>query len=212
MPDRAESYDSIEKMPCSNCNSMMLPDTAKRNNGVCMSCKRKGKNQTTKKSSIIIPLVMGTLFLALGVGLFFYFDQCKELGKASTNWDSTSGVVTERFTRTAKRNTHGDSFSRNNQTTYYNIQYVYYVNGKKHTGDRIRIGSNNDCSSGDRQVGNKVTVHYDQKSPNNSVLIKGYAGENEQVWFWFRIAFLSMGIIGISRGLMVMLLGSSKNT
>jgi hypothetical protein len=34
---------TVERVPCLICERMMLPDTAKRNNGICMLCKRKGR-------------------------------------------------------------------------------------------------------------------------------------------------------------------------
>jgi len=183
----------------------MLPDTAKRNNGICMSCKRKGGKG---KLGYILSIIVSFIFIAIGLWLFSNFQQVKDQGVRSSEWNSISGVVTKRFIRRSG----GNAMSNLDSTTYYAIEYVYHVNGTKYTGDRICFGSNNDWASGNQQVDDDVTVYYDPKSPTSAVLECGYKKkEDEQIWFWFRTGFILIGIFGVLYNLNGMLRNSKKN-
>jgi hypothetical protein len=188
----------MNKIPCSNCGNKILPTTAKRNNGLCARCKKPNK-----RVAAAISIIMGLVLGAAGLGFLSFQHRVKTDGIASPNWPSTAGVVTER----QLRNSGADSKS----ASYYAISYEYYVDATPYTGERVHFGGGNDWAGGKGEVGDSVVVYYDPNIPAKCVLVTGYQGEKtERIWFWFSVGFMLMGGLGLTRGLLSLLIPSRE--
>ena len=159
-----------------------------------------------KRITFFIQIVLGTIFLSLGIFGFTYMADVKKDGESSVSWSSTSGKVIKRTLR-HRSNSRSTSLG----TPYYIIEYTYAVNKVQYTGERIRFDKDavSSAAAGNRQVGDAVDVYYAPEDPQKSALVKGYhGGRDDNIWFWFSIGFTVMGGVSIALGVKGMLFGA----
>src|SRR5687768_4666568 len=145
----------------------------------------------------MIGKILATIACLL-VGPFFVWKGLSELITASRakSWPTVQGTVTSSSLQ--------ESSGRRGRTKYTPvIKYGYEVNGKTYTGDRIDTGGKS-TSSIDFATetlsryakGQAVTVYYESKSPEISLLQPGTAAEN---WLVFAIGLIMTGA-GVTGG------------
>jgi hypothetical protein len=184
----------MKKVPCSSCGNEILPTTAERNKGLCAKCKRPSKKVVFVKS--VLSVTLGSIFILIGVFFLLDLNKCKKEGTASINWPSTEGVVSKLL---YKMNPGSPK-----------IEYTYNINGEKYTSRRINYGSSHQWRS-KKQVGDIVTVYYDEDDPKKCTLQTGFQLERmRKVLLWCYVGFICMGCLAAAKGLIALLIPSGK--
>jgi hypothetical protein len=162
------------------------------------------KNQSAK-----VNFAVGVAWLAISVflityvlvGLFGAFVKAKE----SQDWLSVNGVIT--YSLPVIGCGKGQSFTPI-------VRYRYMVEGVEYEGSTIAFGSKACGSENDAAIqlipykfGKTLPVYFNQKSPQDSVLIHGRVSNDT----WFKLAimtaliigFAGYGVVSIGRGMKI---------
>jgi len=118
--------------------------------------------------------LVGLLFLAIGVVIFFLGLRDHRTAKASAGWPATEGSITHARIRVDDRGETSESY-------HPEITYDYSVLGSPYQGSRTVIGATKSYSSRRKAeaflesfpIGKHVTVHYNPQKPDQSVLEAG---------------------------------------
>lgn len=140
-------------------------------------------------------IILGILFLAVGLTGYTYVLNLEERGSASLSWSATSGKVIE---------TRHRGGTRNQQSFHRNVKYTYNVSGKVYVGTRVRYGSVDDWAASTEQdvVGKSVNVYYDEQHPDIGVLEPGFQGE-VGLLKWFSVTFVLLGVLACAHSIVV---------
>ena len=122
-------------------------------------------------------LILGVIFLSVGVGVALLGRHMLRQAGESENWPHTGGVI---VISTVSQSREYDSRKKRTRTVYRaKIGYAYQVDGKKFQGDKISFGGvGTDRKSAYRLTAKypknrKVDVYYEPSGPENSVLEPG---------------------------------------
>ncbi len=134
----------------------------------------------------VIATVVGVIFVGVGVGLALYGKSEYQKARASADWPSVQGEVTESRVHSYRKST-GTGTSHSRRKRYYeaHIEYQYAVDGRSYTSDGIGMmnGSSTNRSRAERIVRRypkrkTVTVFYDPARPEIAVLEPGVSTGN----------------------------------
>ena len=137
--------------------------------------------------------LLGLLFVIIGG---FEFRQ----GLKTNDWPAAAGRIVE--SKIVERKVDGSSGRRRTRSSdrdyTVDVRYSYEVEGQKFEGDRLRYGNESHDSRASAMEeqsrfapGKEVQVHYDPKTPSQSVLIKG----------------IGLSWLGMALGLMALVIG-----
>lgn len=126
-----------------------------------------------------IAILIPSLIVAGGLGLFAWAWTAYRDGRLSLGWPSVSGQVTS--SSVTLETTQADSDSRLESTYYPSVSYDYRVDGQALKGSRVGIGGavgtarKEDAEAVAKRyaVGSKVDVYYDPANPEYAVLVRG---------------------------------------
>lgn len=142
---------------------------------------KKRRTAEIVKTVIAIILVSG-LILSMGTVTFVIGIQEFIAAKNSTDWPSVNGIV---FRSEVEVTEDRRSRSSGTSTSSYSYQpvvnYQYFVNDTKNTGDTIRYGLVTNKHMAEKTVAKypkkrEVVVYYNPDKPKQSVLEPGYSG------------------------------------
>lgn len=121
-------------------------------------------------------LALMAVFLAIGAGLSIWGWSILQNARASTNWPTAEGVITESEVTHHRDSEDGDSYQPE-------VAYQYTVGNQRHESYMIKFGENSYSSRGRAEdiaatyaVGRQVAVYYDPEQPGRSVLEPGVTG------------------------------------
>jgi len=152
------------------------------------------KQETNSKSGLFFGFL---IFFALGVlMLYFGFNSMKTL-RESKSWQSVKGEIVSSTVEIRQEESNGKMI----EMYYPNIRYGYFVAGSQFFNNKISFG---DYGSNKRRTASKicnnypadlaVTVYYNPKDPQNSVLERK-AGLGNLVTLGVGILFILGGIL-----------------
>ncbi len=126
-----------------------------------------------------IAILIPSLIVAGGLGLFAWAWTAYRDGRLSLGWPSVSGQVTS--SSVTLETTQADSDSRLESTYYPSVSYDYRVDGQALKGSRVGVGGakgfsrKEDAEAAARPypVGSKVDVYYNPANPEYAVLVRG---------------------------------------
>ena len=126
-----------------------------------------------------IAILIPSLIVAGGLGLFAWAWTAYRDGRLSLGWPSVSGQVTS--SSVTLETTQADSDSRLESTYYPSVSYDYRVDGQALKGSRVGVGGavgtarKEDAEAVAKRyaVGSKVDVYYDPANPEYAVLVRG---------------------------------------
>jgi hypothetical protein len=142
---------------------------------------------------------LGFVFLSAGLALGYYGARTLVFAFSSSRWPGTEGLVT-------KSELAEYAGTRSSRSYRADIAYTYTVNGTRHTGGRVRLGSTRTSHASDAEaiqdkypVGKSVTVYYDPAKPGEAMLEPGLV---RGVWLLpgLGLLFLLSGVFILSRG------------
>ena len=153
-------------MSIQECGLTQIPDLA-----------TKSRNDEIKKrSSVRIPLAIGSILIASGlgtsaIGLYYIHG-----GDTSSTWPSCPGTVLE--SKVVVHHYSGGGAHGSSHTTYSpEITYSYTVSEKQYTGNRYSYGATANENAHkvvrNHPVGSEVKVFYSPSQPGRSVLTPG---------------------------------------
>ncbi len=134
----------------------------------------------------IIATVVGVIFVGVGVGVVLYGKSEYEKARASVDWPSVQGEITESRVHSYRKSP-GSGTSSSKRKRYYEaiVEYQYAVDGQSYTSDGVGMmdGSSTQRSRAERVVRRypkrkTVTVFYDPAQPEIAVLAPGVSTGN----------------------------------
>jgi hypothetical protein len=146
--------------------------------------------------------VVTAIFLAVGIFVFNYYVTAKTMGKASLTWPATEGIVV----RVVHKNTRIRNEERGTFKPSTGIEYKYHVNGREHTGDRLRYGSQDDWAVGPITPGEgkPTKIHFNPESPSISIVEPGYQGGKIDIPRWGGIACIAVVVLACAQGIVLL--------
>jgi hypothetical protein len=154
-------------------------------------------NQIGKRSiwsSCLEAILLGGIFLALGIGISFWGWNILQNAKASASWPTTQGNVTSSDVSYSSNAEGGESYSPE-------VIYRYTANNQQYENHTIKFGENSYSSSRKAEniasgypVGKEVTVYYDPEDPARSVLEPGVSG-GSYILLGIGVLFALIGLI-----------------
>jgi hypothetical protein len=149
-----------------------------------------------QKQGIIVTIIFGGSFSLFGL-LFLYFGiKNFVIAYESDNWPTVVGIITE--SKINRKRSESKSNGSSTSVVVYNAQvkYEYHIGKTKFIGRKIKI---DDISSSNKNptivtlkkypVGSKVTIFYNPKSHDYSLLEPGY---NRDI---FLLPFIGFGLL-----------------
>jgi hypothetical protein len=139
-------------------------------------------------------IVLGVVFLGVGIGISTWGSSVLKNAKASSSWPIVEGkVVASDVER--ERSTSGTGGERRTSTTYKaNVFYEYSVDGTKYSSDKVSFGEYSSSNQRHaRQIVNRyrkgkiVQVYYNPGKPDVAVLEPGVS--------WSSYMPLGMGVV-----------------
>lgn len=134
------------------------------------------ETETGKGKSCLGSFFSMGIFLLVGIGLTFWGWNILQNARASASWPTAEGRVTKSEVTYSTDSDNGDSYSPK-------ITYSYKVNNTNFINSTIKFGENSYSSRNKANgiaagypVGKNVTVYYDPKKPERSVLEPGVSG------------------------------------
>jgi hypothetical protein len=159
-------------------------------------------------------IVLGVILFVIGVGGIVTNGAFEILleAKDSNNWKPVKATITKSSMGVARsgRRSRNDRYRSGRNRRYdkprktkfnFSVKYTYEVDGKRYTGDRVRIGSKGYSSSDvDKysnwremyQVGNTATAYYSPANPSKSTLERGIFIES----YFLILVFGSFALVG----------------
>ena len=146
-------------------------------------------------SGMFAGLVIGSVMLVAGACVVIFMGRPMVANaKASTNWPTVEGVVTQSEVRTSKDSDSGTMYSAH-------VQYEYTVFGQLYRSSKVSFSPNAKASwsSGAEAIVNKyplrsgVTVRYNEVEPNTAVLEPGATWGS---YTWHFVGY-GLGVIGL---------------
>jgi hypothetical protein len=125
---------------------------------------------------------IGLVLLAIGVFMGIWAGSRLAKERASLDWETVEGVIVDSDVSRSMIQTRRRRGTRRRDSYKVTVRYEYTVDGKTYTGNRIGFGGSPTRSSRSRASslrsseyaeGTTVTVHYDPKNPEKSVLYPG---------------------------------------
>ncbi len=164
---------------------------------------------TSSVFTYLIPLLLGGIFVVLGIALLIFGSRERKKAKAAAAWPTVNGTIAssrlDQSTRTERRE--GRSYTH---TSYKPVvEYSYAIGGQTYQGNRIFPGATMSYDQGTAQnivnryqPGSTATVHYDPANPAMAVLeIKAKGGN---LFFIMGIVFASLGLVGCCIGVVLL--------
>jgi hypothetical protein len=119
-------------------------------------------------------LILGPVFVLIGVGIFVFLGGTFREAYASRSWPTVQGQVTH-SEMTQHRDSDGDMMYGTD------ITYAYAVNGQQYSGYRVTLMDGSTSARGAVQdalnrypAGGTVTVYYDPDDPASAILEPGF--------------------------------------
>ena len=147
------------------------------------------------KNSFFGSLITGIIFSIIGYFIAFNFGTpIIDNAKSSVSWPTTQGIIQE---------SRVENHIRNKKKVYNSyVKYTYSVDNKNYTSSTVYFGDNHHStnSNGAYKIvkrypkGTKVTVSYDPKIHQKSVLEPG-AKANSYMVFAIGLIFLGFGLM-----------------
>ena len=162
----------------------------------------------TSLSTLLIPLCLGGVFAAVGIGLVVFGLRERKKAKATETWPIANGSILssrmDQQTRTERNQ--GRTYTRTSYTP--NIEYTYTAGGQTYHGSRVFPGASMSYDHGTAQnivnryqPGAAVAVHYDPGDPTQAVLETKAKGGN--LFLILGGVFAVLGIVGCCIGVVL---------
>ena len=162
----------------------------------------------------LIPLCLGGIFAAIGIGLIVFGLRERKKAKATETWPTTSGTILsarlDQQTRTERDQ--GRTYTRTSYAPI--IEYTYTAGGQTHQGSRIFPGASMSYDHGTAQnivnryqPGAAVAVHYDPGDPAQAVLETKTKGGN--LFLILGGVFAVLGIVGCCIGVVLVFINQA---
>lgn len=142
-------------------------------------------------------ILIGIVFLLIGLGVTGWGCSTISRGKASASWPSVQGKVLSSMV-SSHRSSSG-SGRRSSMTYGADVSYEYTVKGKRYTSDRVIFGEYSSSNRGHATEivhrypkGKKVKVYYDPADHKAAVLEAG-AGVGAYIPFLIGVVFTLVG-------------------
>jgi hypothetical protein len=180
---------TMEKIPCTNCDALILPTTAERNNGLCAKCKQ---SRPRTKAQGKVGLGIGIGFLLLGVTMLCFGTYIVNRTRdAKENWPTTNGTVLK--VEEGQLDYLSDQTSRgsaNFNRYYYSFDYKYIVGGIAYVSDyRFEWTDNNNTDiSYAREImntynnGSDILVSYNPSKYKDSFVAPEFDCLDSTIW------------------------------
>lgn len=166
-----------------------------------------GTNSST--FTVLIPILLGGIFLILGIGMLIFGLRERKKAKTAAAWPTVSGTIAssrlDQSTRRERRE------GRDYTETIYKpiVEYSYAIGGQTYQGNKIFPGATMSYDHGTAQnivnryqPGSTATVHYDPANPAMAVLeIKAKGGN---LFFIMGIVFAILGLLGCCIGVVLL--------
>jgi hypothetical protein len=160
----------MDKIPCIKCGALVMPATAERNNGLCAPCSSKVSVSPRKKA--IVGIVVGSLFLIIGLGLgaWGHFGY-EKLDHVRAQWTQVTGKVTSRK--------HVASMIIGEDRTFNIIKYSYTVDGSEYNSEYTHENSGKGNKGGrerdqvfyeKHQIGNAAKIYFNPDKHDDCLL------------------------------------------
>ena len=140
----------------------------------------------------VLPHLLGAFLIGLGAVAIAYAVRGLRLGRASSNWPSTRGIVIDSYVEESE----GDS-----GTSYYpQVKYRFEVDGNEYEVDEWTYHALDGSEETAKGIierypkGHEVMVYYDPENPRHAVLKPGV---NTGKYFIFFVATILLVVGGL---------------